>query len=551
MKNFCFLIVVGLVLSGAVTTFGQPLDLSDSSVQQFLDRPFQFDYTTIRDDSTLRNLVNAIDYQLAMIDCRQLMEYLPPLSDSSMKQPFRPELENRYRELMRDGFMFEVLGQWQKTTKSAVNQAFIDLLMSQHEGLQIDPTALSQAKELARRIANRLYSFHFSLDGRFFSAADAVRIIESDTAVDLAKKLYRLQNDSAAMLASDANRLYSLYNVMGQLRGFPTSFDGNIVPYSYSKSEWTKIVEELKTITDSEYQCCLQVLSEECGRSSLKLFEVERLLRDKAVLDDKYFTADKIDLAVHRIVDSLGLSSLWPRLTIDSVETGPWPALAVRLDPPYSNHLIKAGQSGFSYYCSWVREVGRAVPWVFSDSTLPYSLRTYPSGTEEMLSSFFEGEALDRNLLSKNFSIPDEELDRFETYYRWQTLLEIRKTVAYFLLDYHLSEGVGTDPTAEFWSLEHSLLGVSDSSYQWIEVLINGRLQRYPEWLADVFSRIKLEEMLYQCFGEGYLSNPKCGGFLIDRFCRPGKSQSMKQFISANCRSDLSVADLKRQLKLK
>lgn len=551
MKIPCLLIVVGLVLLGTVVSLGQPLDLSDSSVEQFLARPFQFDYTTIRNDSTLRRLINAIDYQLAMVDCRQLMEYLPPLGDSSMKRPFRPELENRYQEFMKDGFLFQVLGRWQKTTKSAINRSFIDLLVSQREELQIDPTAVREARDLARRIANRLYGFHFSVDGRFFSAAEAAQMIENDTATYLSEQLSRLQNDSAAGLAPDAARLYFLYKSMGQLKGFSTSFDGNLVPFSYSKPEWIKIAEELKIVTDSEYQHCLQVLSEESGQSNLQLFEIERLLRRKAILADDYFSTDKVDLAVGRLVDNLGLSSFWSRLTVDSIESGPWPALAVRLDSPYNDHLIKTEQGGFNYYCGLAREMGRAVPWVFADSAIPYLLRTYPAGTEEMLASFFERLALDRDFLSKNFSIPDDELNRFETYYRWLTILEIRKTIAYFFFDYHLSDGIATDPTVEYWSLERSLLGVNDSSYQWLEVLINGRLQRYPEWLADIFSHVKLEEMLYQRFGEGYQASPKCGKFLIDRFCRPGRSQSMKQFISANCRDDLSVADLKRQLKLK
>jgi hypothetical protein len=550
VHELSILVIVLMIALLLTSAYAAQLDISDGAIEQFFSSPFQYDYTTIVDDASLRKFINAFDYQLAMIEYRQRREFTAGPNDTVISKRFKNSLEERYRELMRDGFIFKKLNEWADTTGDSVNRAFIKLYLSRRDRLMVDPSALRQAGELAQRIADRLYTFQYEVDDKKYRAGDAARIVFSGNDMTLARKLDRLVNDSVAVLAGDAANLYMIYKKLGQQRGYRTSLDYNLSRLSFRKPEWLKIADNLKKATESEYQQCLQFLKIEAGQEQLALFEIERRITDGAVLPDSSFTVEKIDAAVRLLLAGLGLSDLTEKLTI-RVDSSGYPALAIRLCPPYDNLLLKNNQGGFGNYRRQTAELGRALPWVYADSSLPYMMRDYPDGSEEMLTGLFEGLALDPEFLADNFNIDADDLKRFDAHQRWQTIYNLRRTLLYFYFDYLLSDENAPDPMKLYLSLESSLLGTGVSSYQWIEALITGGLETFPEKLAHAFSRIKTSEILFNRYGENFKSHPAAGRFLIDNFCLPGRLQTIEDFITDYAPSRLSVEDIKRQMRLR
>lgn len=545
-----YAVLMVLVLSTGPAA-AAPIVISDAAIQQFLAHPFQFDYTTLTGDSALRRLVDAVDLQLATIEYRQLKELISSPQDSLVKQEFGQELETRYREILADSFLVDKLGQWRQKTSDPVCRAFIDLVTERREALQADPALLRQAKELAQRIADRLYQFRFAVGGKEYKGADVIGLMESGEDRDLLKTLYRMQNDSAALLAADATKLYGIYSRMGEERGYRTSFDYALSRLSYRKPEWFKIAENLKAATEAEYQACLTAVRQEVGINNPSFFDIDHYLRRGAQLPDEYFPLSAADSAVSKLLAGVGLDSLAQKLVIIKVDSARWPALAIRFLPPYDVQMVKSNLGGFAYYRRLVSEMSRTLPWVYADTTLPYLLRDYPSGTEEMLTGAFEGWAMDSAFLAANFSIPKDRLDRFVACNRWLAVFRLRQQLVYFMMEYFLSEGTSTGPVTLYWSLEKSLLGVTDSSYQWIETLLTGTMEKYPGWIAHQFTRLKLNEMLDKQFGDGYAVDKRTGPFIIGAFCRPGRTKTAEEFITAHGVNRLSVDDIRRQWRLR
>ena len=195
-------------------------------------------------------------------------------------------------------------------------------------------------------------------------------------------------------------------------------------------------------------------------------------------------------------------------------------------------------------------ETGRLLMWVYADSSLPYLLRDYPKGAEEMLTGLLEDLALDSAFLAANFEIDQEELNRFVRYDRWLRVFRIRQVILYFLFDYYLSQEINVDPVELYWSQENSLLGCPDSSYHWIETLLMGNLSRYPEWLANLFSRIKLHEALYRKFGSTWNTNIESGQFIIEQICLPGRTQTIEEIFTRHTPDKADLIDVKRQFGL-
>ncbi|MDD4052854.1 MAG: hypothetical protein PHR28_13275 [candidate division Zixibacteria bacterium] len=542
--------LIVLILSAALPA-AAPIDISDAAIERLLAHPFQFDYTTLTSDSALRRLVDAVDLQLATIEYRQLKELISSPQDSLIKQEFGRDLEARYRDILGDGFLFDKLRPWRQTTSDPACRAYIGLITERREALQADPTLLRGAKELAQRIADRLYQFRFAVGGKEYQGADIVGLMESGSDRNLLKALYRLQNDSAAILAADASRLYGLYSRMGEGRGYPTSFDYTLSRLSFRKPEWFKIAEDLTTATEAEYQACLTAVRQDVGDNNLSFFDIDHYLRQGAQLPDEYFSTAAADSAVSKIMAGVGLDSLAQKLVIIKVDSARWPALAIRFLPPYDVQMVKSNLGGFAYYRRLVTEMARTLPWVYADTALPFLLRDYPAGTEEMITGAFEGWALDSAFLAANFSIPQDQLNRFITCNRRLSVFRLRQQLVYFMMEYYLSEGKSAVPATLFWSLEKSLLGVTDSSFQWIETLLTGTMEKYPEWIAHQFTRIKLNEILDKRFGDGYMGDKRTGPFIINAFCRSGRTRTAEEFVTGYDVDRLSVDDIKRQWRLR
>ena len=546
--------VGGIVLAALVSATGlaaAPLNVYDTAMERFLQSPFQFDYTTVTDAASLHNLVTALDHELAVISCRQVEEFLRAPGDSAVSRDFRQGLEDRYRTIMTDGFLFKKLADWRGTIADSTDGAFIDLVLQQYEERQVDPAVIRDAAELARSIADRLYGFVFSVDQKRFDARQAAGIIADSAGSDLARRLYRLQNDSARTLGGPAAQLYRMYNRMGQSHGFRTSLDFTLSRYALAPSTWLVVADSLTRLTEAEYGRCLESFRAHSGRSDPALFEIDRYLHEGAQLPDSFFTVAKVDTAVAAIFRRCGLDSLLGRLTLTVVDSASWEAVAVRVDPPYRTRLLEGAGGGFEFYRRLVTEAARALPCVFADSALPSLLRDYPLGTEEMLTATFEQIALDSAFLVDRLAVPSPLVSRCAVFERWQTIFRIRQVTLFYYLDYYLSKDDAARPDSLYWSLESRLLGTSDSTGQWIETLITGELQKYPKWLAHIFSRTKLSEMLRGRFGDRWMADSRAGKFIIDSFCRPGRSQTMKQFVERYSSAPWSVDDLRRQLQLK
>lgn len=540
-----------LLVIGSTPAWGARLDISDSAMVRFLDHPFQFDYTTVTNDSTLRLLIDAVDRQLATIEYRQFKELVSSPDDSLFQTEFSPDLEKRYRELMGDGYLFEKLRDWRRTTADTVCRAFIGLILARRENYQADPSLLRQARELAQRIADRLYKFRFRSGDKTYRSDDIVALMEEGKEPGLARALYRQQNDSAALLARNASQLYALYSQMAEQRGFPTSFDLSLSRLSFRRPEWFKIAEGLKAATGAEYEACLEALRRNNDRKDLCFFEIDRWLRHGAQLSDEYFPQATADSAIQTVLTRIGLDSLVSRLIIVPVDSALWPALAVRFSPPDDVQLVKSNLGGFDYYRRLMAETVRTLPWAYADTTIPYLLRDYPPGTGEVLTATFEELALDSAFLAETFKIPGEELNRFAMYNRWLKVFRLRQVILYFFLEYYMSEENSSSLVSLYWSLEQSLLGTSDSSYQWIEVLLTGSMEKYPERLAEAFNQVKLNQILFEQVGAEYATDPRTGRFLIDDFCRPGRTHTAEDFIALHLKDRVGVDAIKRQWRLR
>ena len=543
----CLLFMAGFSVQSACAA---PLDVSDSAVAVFLASPFQYDYTSITDDASLRRFIDALDHQVAMIEYRQGREFVRQSDSTGMAQPHGRELENRYLQILGDNFIYKKLTDWKTKTADSACRAFIDLFLDRRNDFMADPTLQKEARGLSQRITDRLYTFRLAADGIVYDAQQAASILSSGSDLALCRKLYSALNDSVAALAPLASDLYTLYSRMGQQLGYRTSMDYHLSRLSFRKPEWLKIADELKEATEAEYQLCLTWIREESGGEKLAQFEIDNRLRQTAVLPDQYFPPRRTDSVLTRLLDGLGLADLTGKLKVREFDSAGNPALAIRLYPPDDVLFFKTMQGGYLRYRRQAAEFGRALPWAYADSALPYLLREYPKGSEEMLTLLFESMALDSQFLAGNFNVPGDELAKFEQKSRWLAVFRIRQVLVYFYFDYYLSDGQASDPISLFKKLETSLLGVDASSYQWIESLVSGKIGDYPERLAHHFCQVKTIEMLYQRFGEDYAANAGSGEFLKEKFCRPGRSRTIEQYITGNASDRLSVNDIRRQLHL-
>lgn len=549
MLIFLLLLILMLPLSAS----GQPLDISDRSMEKILGTPFQYDYTRITDDGEMRSFIDSLDRYFATIEYRRLKQYtagkyIPAGIDSSNRRDFSEQLESRYLDLLADGYLFQKLDQQSEKTDDPIIKAFVKKMTALREDFVVDHQLIDYARELAGRLADRLYRFIFKVKGKTYNSAEAARIVDQGSDRNLIRDLYRLQNDSAAVLAADAARLYFIYSGMGEYKGYPTSFDQNISALSVDKNDWLAISKGILEITEEEYKRCLEAVSHEYKTDNPTLVEMERFFRDRNRLPDSCFSAEKSAAAIKQLLSGLGLDSLPDLINIRPIDSGTIPALAIRLLPPDDNLFLRSGQSGFDAYRRLAAEWGRCLVWVYSDKSLPYLLRDYPTGTEESLAILFENLALRKNYLSDNFDIAENELERFVECDRWMSIFQMRRMVMFFLFDYNLSQKIETDPKELYWSLEKSCLGVNDSSFLWIETLMTGNLQRYPRWLSHIFSNFKIQEILFARLGETYADNQQAGPFLIESFCRPGQSRTLDQFITRYSKNKYSIDDIKRQL---
>jgi len=540
------LTIIFLFAAAGAVRAGAP-DISDTTVDKFLASKFQYDYTKIVDDASLKDFIYALDSQFAMIEYRQRTELVVPNTPGVVKK-LGPDLEQRYMDLLGDRYIFKILGEWRDKTSDPINRAFINTYLDLRSGFMSDPQAAREAQQLAKRIGDRLYHFLLGVDGKTYTVDEAADIVFSGDSLPLARELYRQLNDSAAGLAGDASRLYLLYNAMGQFVGYRNSLEYHLAELSFRRPEWRMLADSLRAVTDSAYFGWLDSLKRADHRDNIPLFEVEGMLRRAAVLSDQYFPAGAVQEALTRLLTGFGLPDLPERLAVSQIDSGGFPAVAVRLCPPYKDLLLDSRAGGFDYYRRLVSEYGRALPWAYADSALPNTLRDYPPGSEEMLTLLFESMAEDSAFLARNFHIPEGELARFAAARRRLTVFQIRHTLLYFYFDYSLSHHNAPNPPRYYMALTDTLFGAHDSSYQWIEVLVTGGMETAAKKLAHRFCWAKTMEMLGDRFGNDYMDNPGAGRFLVEKFCRPGRTQTIEQYIEANTDDHLSVAALKQML---
>jgi hypothetical protein len=538
-------------MTGSIPAAAEPLDISDDAMADFLALPFQYDYTAITNDTSLRTFIDALDYHLAMVEYRQRKEYVADPATWEAETPFSEDLERRYRELLSDAMIFKLLTDWQGKSEDPVNRAFIRVYMARRNAFTSDASAVRPAQQLSERIANRLYTFSLEVDGTRYGVNDAANVMFGDGDIELARKLHRQLNDSVAVLAADAGKLYKMYQTMGQYRGHMTSIDFHLAQLSFRKPEWLIIAQELESVTEVEYQACLKKLKADAGLDSLPLFEIERRIGMEASLPDEYFTADKIETAIRELFVSFGFDHIHDLITVDKIDSAGIGALGVRLYPPNDNLLFIGSGYGFDTYIRQVIETARVLPWIYADTALPYVLRDYPLGSEEMLTGIFESLALRKDFLAAQFDIPEAELGQYETFRRWQEVFRVRQILMYFYFDYYLSAGEADDPSKTFIALQDSLFDVRDNSYQWVETLLTGRLESFPERLAWRFTALKTVEMLRARHGNDYANDPRSGSFLKKAFCLPGRTQTIEEYVSNNLKNRLGVSDLQRQLDLR
>jgi hypothetical protein len=191
------------------------------------------------------------------------------------------------------------------------------------------------------------------------------------------------------------------------------------------------------------------------------------------MLPDQYFTPEKSDAAIRELVSRIGIDALFEKITVRTIDSGTFPALAVRLDPPFHTMLIKNRAGGFVYYRRLAAETGRLLFWAYADGRLPWILRDYPTGAEEALTGLFSGMALDPEFLAEQFQIPRKRLAEFDQFNRWRRCFPRRMLLISFLC-----MSGRRKIRRQFWSAV--LTGVPDRFYQWIETLVTGDLQKYP-----------------------------------------------------------------------
>jgi len=359
---FALFAVAGNVWAGAP-------DISDTAIDKFLASKFQYDYTKITDDATLKTFIYTLDSQFAVIEYRQRTELVAPNTPGVVKK-LGPDLEQRYMELLGDNYIFKILNTWRDKTAEPINRAFIDNFIYLRSGFMSDPQAASEARALAARIADRLYHFLLNVDGKTYTVDQAADIVFSGDDLPLARELYRELNDSVAALAGDASRLYLMYNAMGQFVGYRTSLEYHLAELSYRRPEWRMIADNFRAVTDSAYFGWLDSLKRADHRDNIPLFEIEGMLRRAAVLPDSYFPVDTVQASLGRLLTKFGLADLTERLSVNQIDTGGFPALAIRLCPPYKDFLMDSRGGGFAYYRRLISEYGRSLPWAYADSTL-------------------------------------------------------------------------------------------------------------------------------------------------------------------------------------
>jgi hypothetical protein len=523
--RFLFLFAL-LALCFSITRAAEqpPLDISDSALTKFIATPFQYDYTKIVDDHSLREFIDALDRRIAIVEYRQRYEYVNPDVGSDSDNRFGKDLEKVYRDLMSDSYLADQLVAWKEKTTDPVNLAFIEEYLRRRTELMADQQIIYKARQLSQRIADRLYHYSFRVDDSVYSAEQAAEIIASGDNFELADRLYKQQNDSAANLAMDATRLYLLYQQMGEFKGFPDMLHYNLSGMGLRVPEWFQIADKIVHVTQPAYDSLLDDLRAESNLDNLPLFFIEQKLETDASLEDSYFTADKIDTAIQRLLKASGFLDLYDRLSLKALDSGQIPALAVGLYPPSDVWLMTSGRNGFEYYRRLVTELGRASGWVYAEPTLPYVLRGYPYGCSETVASLFEDLALSPEMLSSVFGIPDAQIDEFTRARRRLELFQLRQITAYFLFDYYLTEGVQSDPQALYQTLEESVLGSTDKSERWIEVLITGEIQRYTTRFVERFAFYRLLENLTARYGDLLSGSGEFGGYLYEKIFHPGKT---------------------------
>lgn len=526
-----------------------PPDISDAAITKFLQHSFQYDYTTVTDDASLRQLIDAVDYQMAVINYRGIMEKTDLSRISSQGKMFEQQLDGRYQEIVHDGYLFKLFSEWQNKTQDPIIKSFIDLFLFDREQLLAYPAGMERVRSLAGRIAERLQKFHFKIDGKYYDVNDIRRFIATDDGATLGRQLVRLRRDSSAIMADDALLLYKMYNAMGLEKGGRTWQEYLFLPYSLDYPDWIKIAEEINSATDDIYFAALKKLKSEHHLNDPSGYEINRILNSQAVLPDEYFDQDRIDRAVTQLLANLGLSQLSDRLQILQMDDSASYPVAIYRYPPEDILFVKFSRAGFAGYYRMLSEMGKALPWAYADSTLPYLLRTYAPGTAIMTSELFISLGTDPEFLAANFNIPEEKLKPYQASSKLLTMYQIRQVTQYILFDNKLSSGKIDNPSELFWSLELSTIGTADSSYFWIDALVSGRIEEFPNLLAQAFGRFKMREILHYQIGPDYATSDKTGRFLIDQFCRPGRVQSLKDFIEKYSPAPLSVADFTRQMK--
>ncbi len=548
------IVVIGislLLLFSTVKTDATPPDVSDPAIVNFLQRSFQYDYTTVTDDASLRRLVDSLDYQIMMINYRTILEKTAPNDISPSGQRFKQKLERRYQEIIHDGYLYHVFSDWQNKTEDKVAQAFIDLFLFDREQLISYPQGMGPVRSLAERLSGRLQNFNFMLDGKYYTVNDIRQLIaiDNDSTRQLARRLVDLRRDSSAVLASDAQVLYNMYNGMGLEKGGRTWQEYLFLPYSFDYPEWITIAQKINDATDEIYFTALNALKGKHHLENSASFEIDMISNRQAVLPDSFFTQDKINKGVVQLLKNIGLTDLTERLTsLDINDAAMFPATLFRY-PPDDILFVNPNRPGFAGYYRLLSELGKALPWVYADSTLPYLLRTYAPGTAIMTSELFITLGTDPQFLASNFDIPEHDILTYTEGAKFLTLYQIRKVTQHILFDNKLSSNKRDDAVELYWSLENSVIGAPDSSYFWIDALISGRIEKYPNLLAQAFGRFKMREILYNRIGPDYAQSPETGRFLIDNFCRPGRAQSLEDFIGSYSSEPLSASDLKRQME--
>jgi len=539
------------VVSLATVGLAGPPDISDSAIEEFFATRFQYDFTRIVDEASLRDFIDVLDHRFAVSEYRQRKELVAEPGSDDFRKPYAHDLNEYSRKLLKDRFLVKKLTEWKADTSDHINFHFIDWFLDRHADLTMSMPAVSEARQLAQRIADRLYKFHFKVDGQKYSATEAADIMFSGDSLPLARRLYRLINDSASVLVPDAAKLYWMHNAMGQSRGYSTTLDYRLDRLSFDKSEWLAIADNFKAITRDEYFTWLDSLKRAQGRETIPLFEIENLLTRAAVLPDSFFTPETVAAAMTDLINGAGLVRIKDALRVRMNDSAAYLALAIRLCPPYDNLLLDSRLGGFAYYRRLAAELGRSLPWVYADSTLPYILREYPPGSDETFTKLFETAALKPEFLAEHLSIPFEMLERFDRNRRLLTAFRIRKSLFYFYFDYILSQQIASDPAGLYMALQDSLFGVRDSSYQWVEIVVTGGLESAAEEVANTFTWAKTIEMLHRRFGDDYLGIPEAGTFLVEKFCRPGRSQTIETYIQAHAADRLSVDYFKRVMRFR